>query len=177
VLALALSAFVADRAFLESGLSGPREAVASPDVTADASGPALAGAGDDLQASRALAVSALAGRLDAIAKAHRLQPEEVKDAFHPSSAWVVVTKAVSPGPPPRPVEARPVAFARTHRLGAVVVSGSGGSVIIDGQCVNIGQSVDGFRLVSVGKGWAVLVSDDGDRVTLRLPEKRCNPSD
>jgi len=146
-------------------------------VTPDASAPASAGAEGNPQASPTLTVSALARRLDAVAKAHRLQLAEVKDAFSPASAWAGVAKAVSPGPPPRPIEPKPAAFARTHRLGAVVVSDSSGSAIINGRCVNIGQSVDGFELISVGKGWAVLASDEGVRVTLRLPKNDANHRD
>ena len=49
-----------------------------------------------------------------------------------------------------PADGRAFTFGQRHRLTAVMVSGArGGSAIIDGQLIKVGQSLEGFKLIEV----------------------------
>lgn len=65
------------------------------------------------------------------------------------------------------VESVETRFVQNHRLEAILVSDHGGNAMINGHAVTVGQTVDGFRLVSVDRNTAVLERDDV-RVNLKL---------
>jgi hypothetical protein len=55
-----------------------------------------------------------------------------------------------------PADNRVATFSQRHHVSALMVSGArGGSAIIDGQPVRVGQSLDGFKLVEVSTKSAV----------------------
>src|SRR5262249_39681143 len=90
-------------------------------------------------------------KLSALSESMHLPQASVKDAFCPSQEWV---NAATPPPPPspaKPVTPAPVLprFDQTHTLSGVMLSESSGAAMVDGKLVRIGQSIDGFKLVSV----------------------------
>jgi hypothetical protein len=82
----------------------------------------------------------------------------IYNVFAPSSAWVNSVE---------PALARPDQFEITHKLSAVMSSHNGGTAIVNGQFIRIGEIVDGFTLVSVGPRSAVFLKN-GKRVELSL---------
>ena len=102
--------------------------------------------------------------------------DSARDAFCPPDSWLP-----KPSQPPAPEGAAgPDAaegFTRKHTLQAVMVSAKGPQAVINGTCLAIGQSMDGFRLLSAGEQSATLVSPAGLRVTLELPAARSTSSE
>jgi len=164
LIGAAVAAFVVDRFVLGYASAGPEQACAAAIPSAETAGGAPDEAG--LRAPPQSPIT-LADRLAGVAGARGLDGMKVPDAFCPPRSWF--------GPDP----VRPSAAAKgdsgrdflgSHRLTATIVgAGGGGMAIIDGQCVVVGKTVDGFRLVSVTRRQAVLEAD-GAQVTLRLPQ-------
>jgi len=87
-----------------------------------------------------------------------------RDVFAPSPSWIAVK-------PPAAVDApavRAATFQRAHTLKAILRCGSAGDVMIDSRLISVGQSLDGFTLVSVTASRANFASD-GLKVSLPLP--------
>jgi len=169
-LGLALAVFLGDRVYRGMNPGGPSQAEASEIADSTSVVPdQLAGLSREDTASIGAArpENELAKRFEAAKAAHFPQLEEVTDIFRPSHAWA--------GPAPQtetPLdsdEIRADEFAQDHKLEAMVVSSGSGIVIVSGQCVRIGQELDGFKLVSVGSDSAVF-ADGAARATLRLAE-------
>ncbi len=108
-------------------------------------------------------------RLRALAQT---QPEttDVRDAFRPSSSWLAEMRRADRAQGSGADAAPRRSF--DHRLVAVMVDGQGGMAIIDGRCLRVGQTMDGFTLVRLGKNSAVLQAN-GRKVELTLD--RDNP--
>ncbi len=167
ILGLALGGLAVDRLLLNGG-PAPRKAAAhavrdasdEPSTTA-ASASALA----PFNAAANRQVT-LASRLDEMAKARRLDPAQVADAFAPSQSWVSIAAV-------KPVEtnAPPVdeIFRKSHRLMAVVLNGASGAAIINDKTYVVGMEVGGFTLRSLTKRSAVF-ERDGQRVELELAQ-------
>ncbi len=62
---------------------------------------------------------------------------------------------------------RALNFQSGHRLKAIVESRNGGQAWVDNDLVSVGQSIDGFALISVGRMGAEFADGDA-RVELRL---------
>ena len=85
----------------------------------------------------------------------------VRDVFVPSSAWVAPQDTTN-----AEAEARRDAFCRTHVLKAVVAVGrnpkngppAAGKAMVNDKLLTVGQSIDGWRLVSVGPTRAVFAA-------------------
>lgn len=170
VLGLGLAVFLADRIYLGMNPAGPAQAEASEVADTTSVLPdrvAALSRGETAPIGAARPVNELARRFEAAKAAHLVKVEDVTDIFRPSQAWA--------GPAPQtetPVdsdEIRADEFVQDHKLEAAVVSSGGGIAIVAGQCLRIGQELDGFKLVSVGKDSAVFVSGAA-RATLRLAE-------
>ena len=171
LLALAIVGFMVDRLFLSSGVASPKQAKAAPTapatvapaVTTVVSLVASTPAAGKSEASGDSAI--VADRLKALAKTLNLDPTEVRDAFKPSEDWTMSA------PPPEPVAAsQPKAradFARHHKLTAVLLSKAGGCAVVNGKVVEVGQELDGYRLVGLEANSATFKSAD-DRVELGL---------
>jgi hypothetical protein len=91
--------------------------------------------------------------------------DEMKDAFRAPAGWFDQGRPVDSEEPavflPDPV----TEFVHRHRLEAVMMTGSGGYAILDGEkVIRTGQRVDGFTLVSLTKREAVFRSGDSQVV-------------
>ncbi len=163
ILALALGGLAVDRLIL-GGATGPNDASAEVD-------PALA---PNASASPALRTntanhnhtSTLAARLDRMATEHHFELLSVEDAFRPAVSWV---KPSENGVKPIVQLTEAQAFAKSHKLMAVVTNVAGGAAIIDNQTLTVGRQIDGFTLIAVTQRSAVL-EKFGQRVELTLPD-------
>lgn len=165
VLALAVLALLIDWLFLGGDATHPSAASASvgapPAETAVPPAPppeptAVADAKPDADGPL------LADRLRTAARTLGLDPTNTREAFAPSEDWLPELRL--PGPPQRdPAED----FARQHRLTSVILIGTGGSAVVDGRAVRVGQELDGFRLVRLTSAGAVFQAGDS-QVELRL---------
>jgi len=170
-LGLAIAVFVADRIFPGGTPAGPDEVEAT--VTSES--PEMiqvdeANSQPDEEIRAAEVRSVLAKRLDTVARTQRLSTAKVKDAFCPSSSWVGSQRTktvVDQEPQVKSLEARAQEFAEAHQLQAVAVSSGRSLAIIDGRCLQIGQQIDGFALVSITDNAATL-SCEGVKVTLKI---------
>jgi len=107
---------------------------------------------------------AVANRLEKLAESGAYKASGIRDAFCPSAAWVGRPAEVAPVLSP---ESETKTFVQRHRLTATVCNPVGGTAIINGRCVMVGQSVGKFELVAVDRSSATLASGDM-RVTLHL---------
>jgi len=178
VLGIAVAVFIADRVMPSGSPAGPSKAqAADAEVLSDEMSPEASSPADDRETQAAEVRTALARRLDSVARSHRLRPSAVKDAFFPSPQWVGPRGgkvAVDEEPKVDSAEVKAQEFARMHQLKGAIVASDRSIAIIDGNCVSIGQKVDGFELKSVTADTAVLTCQ-GAEVVLRLnaatPEK------
>ena len=110
----------------------------------------------------------MAARLRGVAAAAGDPLAGLRDAFAPPQAWAAVRQAAMPDPGAG-VDA--AAFVAGHLLSVVMLSGrgGGGSAVIGGRLVRVGQAVDGYRLTTVRPRSARLSGPDGAAVELRLP--------
>jgi hypothetical protein len=163
ILALVVVGFLVDRLVLDSGATLPREAAASAKPAAVAPAPAPAAGAAEAVAG----YPAVTDRLGAIAEARGLDPASVRDAFVPPEPWLSELTAPPPPPPP-PVKAEPARdFARGHRLTSVLLAGEGGSAVVDGRFLRLGQEIDGHKLVRLTADAAFFQSGD-ECVELKL---------
>jgi hypothetical protein len=100
----------------------------------------------------------LAERLKSLTLTDR-DPTEMREAFAPSPAWLasleVEKPAVAAAEPERDLTAD---FPRQHKLTSVLRRGNGGSAIVDGKFVEIGEQVDGYRLIGLTADSAIFRS-------------------
>jgi len=180
-LGVALVALVVDRLVLAPSATGPQPAAAaeSPPGPAAAApqpsaGPeALTAAAETDPASTSDGPASLASRLEAAAERFSLDPERLRDGFTPASSWLA---ELTEPPPSEAAEAAPEpetpspaeAFRKGHALTAVIMTRSGGSAVVNGRVVRMGQAVDGFTLLRLTRRSAVFASKDGKEVELRL---------
>jgi hypothetical protein len=146
VLAVALTAFVADRLFF---LPAEAEAVVQEDPRELLIRPS--GGVGDAAAAAALSrnqyrVDLLAERLTNAAGEHRLQLSGVRDAFLPSAAWISGPKVIVHDTAAEAAQA----FRDRHRLTAIFLGPGGSTAIINGRAVREGQQIGGFTLVLIG---------------------------
>jgi hypothetical protein len=164
ILGVALCALILDRAF-DNSPPRARAAEMSDNLAATGSG-SIQGAvtdnapfGDDLGVRLRQVQSGLSGF------------PKVRDAFNPSPAWIV--SAEDSGP-----TQRAITFQNSHRLRAIIESTGPAQAIVDDSLITVGQSLDGFRLVSITRSQATF-SDHEVSVTLNLPNgsavKRTQP--
>ncbi|MCP4379487.1 MAG: hypothetical protein GY794_25365 [bacterium] len=170
-LGIAVAVFVADRAFPGGSPAGPSKVqAASGELSVEpvAEPPVF----DDRETQAAEVRTALARRLDTVARSHRLESAVVKDAFFPSPDWVGPQDnggkvVVDEEPVVDSAEVKAQEFARMHQLKGAIVASGRSIAIIDGNCVSLGGVVDGFELKSVTSDTAVLTCE-GATVVLRL---------
>ncbi len=108
----------------------------------------------------------IADELDRVAATRGFDLVRIPDAFQPSSSWLTGRMETEAPAPDRSAAER---FKQDHTLTAVMVTGSKGYAIIDGEFLLMGQQMDGFTLVAVGNRSVVLESTEA-RVELTLPE-------
>lgn len=166
--AIGLTALLVDRFRGTPAVPGPQDAeasVAGLDMEPLADSPADVPA-DTTDAVVDRAGDALASRLKTVTGYGPFQVDDMRDAFQPPPAWM---PGASSAAPIGAVGSTAEAFVRKHTLKAIMVGAKDYQAIIDNTCVGLGQKIDGFELVSVSQRGAVLVSEDGSRVTLALP--------
>jgi len=178
---IAVLVFVADRVMTGGSPTGPSQAQADiADKLSDGIAPEVSPPpADDRETQAAEVRTALARRLNSVARSHRLDPSSVKDAFCPSPQWVgpregEVSVAAEPEVKVDSNEVKAREFARTHQLKGAIIASDRSLAIIDGNCVSIGQKIDGFELKSITADTAVLVCEGVEVVLNRnaaTPEK------
>ena len=170
-LGLAVAALAVDRLLLDSSPMQPDEAAASAISQYGLAEPVADTASLEKLEPPALLepTGTLTDRLEDLAKARHLDGQSVRDAFRPPEAWLPAEPKQQAPKPRDEVDRRAKEFARQHKLTATAISATGGMAIIDGQCVTVGNELDGFRLVSVDRVSACLIAD-GARVKLGLAE-------
>lgn len=90
-------------------------------------------------------------KLKALADSLHLDSAPVKDAFAPSRAWAGKSGGIAS-------DTR--SFEQSHQLSGVMLSGRHPSAMIDGKLLTVGQSLDGYKLVSVTPGSATFQAGD-----------------
>jgi hypothetical protein len=173
ICALALAALVVDRTML-SEASGGDAGAGDPSallVTGTGTGSgafADPARGASTRTSRANqptpSAAAISEMLAQMGERNRRLLEQTPDAFQPGAAWSVPDLAH----PAEPVtDVRVETFAK-RKLTSLVAGGRGkGGAMVDGQMVHVGQSLDGFVLVSVD-GQSALFEGRAVRVRLSL---------
>ncbi|MGH7176997.1 MAG: hypothetical protein ACREJC_06440 [Tepidisphaeraceae bacterium] len=157
LMCLGLTGFLIDRAFFGAA---PESAVASENV-AEVRAAQTPPVGREQNNPPAPDSGSLAQRLEATARAQACDTSDIHDAFQPPASWGGVVRNSQPAPQPGEV------FAQKHRLTAVALNGTVGSAVVDGRCLQVGATVDGFKLTSVKRGSVVFRSGDTE-VSLRL---------
>ncbi len=164
-LGIAVAVFAADKMMSGGSPVGPETADAAPtnesiDAAETQGGPAAS----DRETQAAEVRTALATRLDKAYASHRLDRVVVRDAFFPSAEWIApvkeTKKTVAAEPQIDSAMLRAREFARIHKLKGAIVAAGRSIAIIDGNCVSVGQKVDGFELKSVTANSAILVCQD-----------------
>ena len=165
LLALGVVALAVDR------LSGPPKEAAAQEDAAALVAPNVAGKSAPSKNSRtadaamlARADLGLAERLRAAANGQLVSDKSVVDVFRPSRKW---SGDGGGGAAHSMSEAE--RFKAAHRLTAVMMSGRNSRAIVDGTPLRLGESLDGFKLLSVDPGRAVL-GRSGARVVLALDQ-------
>ena len=178
VLVVAVAALLADRLLLGSGTTGPNPATAS--THAAVAGPAPAAPAVQVPAAKQTVTSperpSLGERLAALAKARGVDPAASRDAFALQELWLSQLKKPAPEARPEsrpespPPSAPPAVFASKHKLTAVMMTGQGGSAIVDGKMLRMGQEVGGHKLIGLkASGRAVFQAcDGGEEVELSI---------
>ena len=103
--------------------------------------------------------NAVAQKLTQLSESMHLPGAAVRDAFCPAPAWAADGAPKTPGAP-KGITAETPNFEQTHTLIGVMLSGSSAAAMVDGTLVRVGQSIDGYRLVSVSKGRAIFRSGE-----------------
>jgi hypothetical protein len=170
VLAVAVAALLVDRLVLAPSASGPKQAQARPTPSGGTAEAKTAALPVPATLSGTEADSALAERLEATAERFQLDPEALRDGFVPARAWL--DELVEPVPQEEPEQVAPEAspaeqFAEQHTLTSVILISGGGSAVIDGKVVPVGQAIDGFTLIRLTRSSAVFAGG-GEEVELRL---------
>ena len=173
VLAIALIAFAVDRLVFQSGTTSPARAEARVAATSTASkNPAAAPAapaaadGNDHAAEPATAAP-WAERLTVLADTLEIDPDSMRDAFLLDDVWLAELQ------PPQGAAALDTPdsvrqFRATYRVSVIMLVGDGGSALVNGQVIRVGQDLGGFRLVSLTPTTATFERGT-TRVELALP--------
>jgi hypothetical protein len=141
VLAAAGVAYAIDAAFF-----GPPAAARAAQVSAEGAATTSSKPIADEIAPLAGPEHLLTSRLQKWATDHSSSLAEMSDVFQPPVvAKPTVVTSAHQTPPEDPI----LAFNRRHRLIAIVLDGSAGYALIDGQVLRIGQTVDGAKLIGL----------------------------
>jgi hypothetical protein len=147
VVGAGIAALLIDRAYFS-----PTAALAAPDLLIhSAPQPDVLNNFD----TATLSAGTIAGKLKSIPQPNM---DEITDAFAPSREWANSAQ---------PSTNRLGEFETSHKLSAVLASHNGGGAIINGQFVKLGQTIDGFTLISINRQSAEF-SSKTRKVTLSL---------
>ena len=176
ICALALVALVVDRTMLSEASAGdtaggdPSALLVAPSGHGDAA--RGSSTGSNRTGQPAPSAAAISDMLAQMAERNRQLLEQTPDAFQPGAGWVTPDLA-QPAPPDADV--RVETFAK-RRVTSLVAGGRGrDGAMVDGRMVHVGQSLDGFTLVSVD-GQSAFFEGRSVRVRLSLTgEPRVTP--
>lgn len=164
VLAVAGVAFVIDRVlFTPPGADGATTAAVTvkPALAEQTTVPA----GPAMESPQAIPAGWLAQRL----RATDAQSEgDVRDVFAAPASWRPA-KAAAPVAAAQKARLFAEAFRHDHHLGGIVIDGRNSRAVVDDRLIPVGQSFDGFRLVSLNRDSAQFVRGD-EQVLLTLPD-------
>jgi hypothetical protein len=159
VLGVGVCALLYDRCFSDPKAL-PKTVSANASVTMDRREPAML-----LSNSRAFAVDGdITRRLERLKNTLPSFPQ-LRDAFVPSPDWIASTAPQSGSP-----SDKAKIFKSMHQLRAILETRGRGQVIVDNNLVVVGQSVDGFVLVSVDHLSAVFADSDSQSVLTLAPD-------
>jgi len=171
ILGLVVVAFIGYWLFLAGAQSGPvrAQAATTDPVKPPPASPAALGS-----VAPSIPQPSLASRLAATAAARDLDPEAVRNVFLPSESWL---SQGAKGQPAASLQASSTQdFLRKHQLTSVILSGAGGSVTIGNRVVQVGQEVDGYRLISLTQDSATFrCGDDVAELKLESVAGQANP--
>ena len=171
LIGTALAAWAVDAMFLRPDDAGPRRAAAATAPTQQENAPIVAApaqrSGDELSASSKW----LADRLTVWSRQKASDSESHRDVFSAPQSWSRQLAV----PATQPVNTSAIVFQREHHIAAVIVNSRGGSILIDGRLVHVGQSVAGCRLVAVAQGRADFVAPDGQNFRMTVATEQSMP--
>jgi len=154
LLALGAIALVADRFIPRSENTALAD---EPDTAVAATAAALPVASPSPAAPAGPSLS------ERIRKAREQNPHlSSRDMFQVPLSWAGPPKSAQQTAAPTPPR-----FDETHRLTGLILAGERTGALIDGMLIKVGQSIDGYRLVSVANNTAVFESA-GERAVLRV---------
>ncbi len=165
VCGLAVTLLAADQLFLGSGALEPQEAAGrdfrdSTESDESDSAPAAQAV------TRGRCQAILAARIDALGVDGPIDPNSLRDVFRPGNCW-----KDQPAQSEQEVLVETVVqqFRDAHTLDAVAADGQGGgSAVVNGKCIRVGQAVSGFELIGLDRRWATFRNEAGVSVRLRL---------
>jgi hypothetical protein len=99
------------------------------------------------------AEKSLANRLRTLSSERGIDPLQVRDVF--DAKW---TEALTEPAAPTADNSHALKFMQSHRLTAIMGTGSAGYAVIDGKCLRVNQAIDGYKLSAVTSRSAVLQS-------------------
>jgi hypothetical protein len=144
--------------------AAPAVAVAASPSRATARRAALPAAAAD--AANEPSETVIADRLRAAAQVAGMDAAPLRDAFATPANWTSAAAPVAAVVQPASVSAADE-FRHAHRLSAVLISGKTGQAVVDGKIVKLGDSLDGSKLVAIGRLFARFTVG-GDKVELPL---------
>jgi hypothetical protein len=106
----------------------------------------------------------LAQHLRDVGKAYSDKP--LRDAFAAGSAWIQPVVEV-----PKAAEDSVALFRQNHRLTGVLSSSGQACAMVNGTLVIVGQTIGGYRLVSIGHRSATFESDSAQQVQLTMDSR------
>jgi len=128
-------------------------------LVAPATSPATAGAVAD--------EPSLATRLaNTATEQHVADASDIQVPFKTQIAWLMPARieqaAVISGP------SVAEQFSQRHTLTAILGNSTSGTAIVDGYCIRVGRSFDGFKLIAVDRASATFEASGGTQVKLQL---------
>jgi len=152
LLILSAGAIFVDRVIIGSEVTAPQQASAELVLARLATGhPPLSSALLDDALHPTGHDQPITNRLASAARLRGIGYENLKDAFKPSESWI--KKPEPAAKPATPAAQNPKllgeAFRTQNRLMAVIATNGQRYAVISNRKLNIGQTLDGFRLVSI----------------------------
>jgi hypothetical protein len=120
-----------------------------------------------LTARESVKACSVAEQLRTFGQAHEVDVLSIRDVFQAPAVLDQSRPAAEKAPSsmPNPVER----FTQAHHLNGVMVANQQSKAIVDGKTLLVGQSLDGFKLVSVTQQVVTFESEAG-QVVLKIPE-------
>jgi hypothetical protein len=164
LIGAALAAWAVDANFLRPGEAGP-QAAAGASAPKQQDQPALSLAAPHAPEDAAVTSKWLADRLTVWGRQNSSDAERQRDVFAAPQSW---SRQLTAPVATQPTNTTALSFQRDHHIAAVIVNSKGGSILIDGRLVRVGQSIGGCKLTAVGPGRADFVTPDGQQFRMTV---------